>query len=549
MKRTPKDAAEAPVRRARKSAPVAEPGDLFADLQQILAEKQAVDALQRGLIAVERSFATRTVFALVHEPSLDRLNVSASRGRRDARVEATAPGEGPAGLAYSRREVQVAPGGLVAVPMVAFGRALGALVLLGGTFEPEGPTAADRARLQAVANACAASTDAARARHDAERRSRDIEAAAERLREADQTRDTLLSSISHELRTPLTTIKGYLGLAQKGSLGEMSPRQREVIGICVRNADRLLRLINDLLLTARLHSGKMTLDPKALGLRAVLDEAIQFLADDARTAGVTLNLRAADGEVYVRGNRDRLVEGFMHLLERGLRGRRDGAQIEISIGTRARAGMVEIEMPGVVIPDEDVATLFDAFRSSAGSSNMGLAISRQILELHGGTLVAQKETEGLLLQAALPLFAGAVTAGRQLPAATRRGEIVIVEDDADCRHALIDTLVSERYSVRAYADGRAALERIQQVPPALVLLDLRIPGVDGAALVKAVREGGRSERTPIYIISGAIDSQAGADTAWGERVDGIFEKPLNYPYLLERIRELVQPEPLADATA
>ncbi|AKU89927.1 hypothetical protein AKJ08_0314 [Vulgatibacter incomptus] len=94
--------------------------------------------------------------------------------------------------------------------------------------------------------------------------------------------------------------------------------------------------------------------------------------------------------------------------------------------------------------------------------------------------------------------------------------------------------------MRAFADGRSALERIQEVPPALVLLDLRIPGVDGAALVQAVREGKRrAKATPIYVISGAIDAQSGTEVAWGERVDGVFEKPINFPYLLERVREYV----------
>ena len=82
-----------------------------------------------------------------------------------------------------------------------------------------------------------------------------------------------------------------------------------------------------------------------------------------------------------------------------------------------------------------------------------------------------------------------------------------------------------------------------------MLLDLRIPGVDGAALVKAVREGSRGQHTPIYVISGAIDAQAGTDTAWGERVDGVFEKPLNFPYLLERMREVVLPSSEDSASA
>jgi signal transduction histidine kinase/CheY-like chemotaxis protein len=535
-------------RRSTRRAPVADSGErkteLYADLQAVLAEKQPPEAIKRALVAVERAVKARSVFAAIHDPAFDRLNVAAARGRADPRIAAASPGEGPLGAAYTDRLVKIeGDGALVAVPMLAFGRCAGVLVVLGGAWSgPLGPDEAELACVQAVANACGAAADAARARSDADRRAREMEAAAERLREGDRTRDALLSHLSHELRTPLTTIKGYLALAQKGRLGELTPKQKDAFAVCDRNADRLLRLINDLLLTARLQAGKMTLDPRPLGLRGVLDEAINFLHDDSAAAGVTVNLEVEDGEVFVRGNRDRLVEGFMHLVERGLRGRRDGQQVAVTLSTRGRVGSVEIVLGGVHVPSEELATLFDTLRASGGSSNIGLSIARQIFELHGGTLAATQGPKGLVFQVSLPLFAGAVTAvAAPAEGEVRSGEILIVEDDADCRNALIDVLQGEDYGVRAYEDGRSALERIQEVPPALVLLDLRIPGVDGAALIKAVREGGRGEKTPIYVISGAIDAQAGADVAWGERVDGIFEKPLNFPYLLERIREYVAP--------
>lgn len=538
----------APRRSTRKVTPGAEAGDrkteLFGDLQAILAEKQPPEAIKRALVAVEKAVRARSVFAAIHDPAFDRLNVAAARGRADPRIAAASPGEGPLGTAYVEQAVKVeGDGALVAVPMLAFGRCAGVLVVLGGSWSgPTGPDAAELACVQAVANACGAAADAARARSDADRRAREMEAAAERLREGDRTRDALLSHLSHELRTPLTTIKGYLALAQKGRLGELSPKQRDAFAVCDRNADRLLRLINDLLLTARLQAGKMTLDPRPLGLKGVLDEAVNFLHDDSAVAGVTVDVTVEDGEVFVRGNRDRLVEGFMHLVERGLRGRRDGHKIEVTLSTRGRVGSVEIVLGGVHVPSEELATLFDTLRASGGSSNIGLSIARQIFELHGGNLSATQGPKGLVFQVSLPLFAGAVTTEVEpRDEEARTGEILIVEDDADCRNALIDVLRGEGYEVRAFEDGRSALERIQEVPPALVLLDLRIPGVDGAALIKAVREGGRGEKTPIYVISGAIDAQAGADVAWGEKVDGIFEKPLNFPYLLERIRDYVEP--------
>ncbi len=518
----------------------ADPGALFAEIQAILADARPPEALKRGLQALERSFRPRSAWAVVHDSAFDRLSVAAARGRADSRVQATAPGEGPVGTAFSEGRA-VIDGAIVAVPMRAFGRTLGALVMLGGGDGGEdGPTADELARMEAVANACGAASEVARTRNDAERRARELEAAAERLREGDRTRDALLSHLSHELRTPLTTLKGYLAMALKGKLGEMTPKQVNALAVCDRNTDRLLRLINDLLLTARLQAGKMTLDPKPLGLRSVLAEAVDYLRSDAEASQVLIDTRVQTGEVFVRGNRDRLIEAFMHLLERGLRGKRDGHRIEVRVAPRGRVGAVDVVLGGVQVPPDQLENLFEVFRVEGGSPNIGLSIARQVFELHGGHLDAEQTDEGLVFHVALPLFAGVVTAPSERPA-PRQGEVVIVEDDADCRNGLIEYLTAEDYAVRAYADGREALERIQEVPPALVLLDLRIPGVDGAALVKKVREGSRGQHTPIFVISGAIDAGAGTDQAWGERVDGVFEKPINFPYLVERVREFVAP--------
>ncbi len=518
-------------------------GMLFDELQLILAEERSPDALKRGLQALDRAFGARSIFASVHEPAFDRLNVALVRGRADPRVKVAAPGVGAIGKAFSDEQPVVERGGAwVAIPMIPRGKAVGVITLAGANFTGEGggPSHDELAVLHAVANACGAAVEMGRARAELDQRSRDLLQATERLGEGDRTRDALLSHLSHELRTPLTTIKGYLSMGLKGRLGELSEKQQNVFGICDRNADRLLRLINDLLLTARLESGKMTLDPKALGLRSVVTEAIQFLQGDAELAKVNLEVSAPAGEVYIRGNRDRLVEGFMHLLERGLRGKRDGERIEIRLEPRGRIGAVALTLEGITLPQGELPRLFEAFRVDGGPANLGLSIARQIFELHGGHVRAEQPEGELIFQVALPLFAGAVIdeASRPKPS---QGEILVVEDDDDCRNGITDYLGAEGFSVRAFSDGRAALQRIQEEPPALVLLDLRMPGVDGAALIKAVREGRpRTQQTPIYVISGAIDAGAGADQAWGERVDGVFEKPINFPYLLERVRELVR---------
>lgn len=520
------------------SASPAEQRTFAEDLHGITSEPSIPEALRKVLLVVEGLVRPRSSFVSVFEEQVQRLNVVVAKGRSDKRIVASIPGEGPVGQAFADRDV-VRDGSLLAIPMLVGDLAVGTLTLIGGSWTRDGLAPDEEAQLRTLASFAGSRVALAKAREEADRRARELENAIDQLDKRERVRDSILSHLSHELRTPLTTIKAYLDMGLKGRLGPLGDKQRDAMEISQRNADRLLRLINDLLLTARLEFGKMTLDPRALGLRSVLTEASELLKDDAENAKVTLAVEAPEGEVFVRGNRDRLVEGFMHLLERGFRGQRGGGTVRMEIFPDERNGSVRIVHGGMHLSQAEVEGLFRAFRPEGGQSNLGLSIARQVFGLHGGSVRAQATEEGLEFLVSFPLFAGAVATGARGPT-PRQGEILVVEDDDDCRNGIVDYLSAEKFDVRAFSNGQRALERIREVPPALLLVDLRIPGVDGAKLIQEVREGA-GPSTPIYVISGAIDTPSGQEEAWGARVDGVFEKPINFPYLLERVREYVAP--------
>lgn len=507
-------------------------------VRAIAEEKKVPEALKKTLSVVDGLLRPRTAFISLHDERDGRLAVAVVRGRSDERVVAVEPGEGPSGRAFAERSI-VRDGAALAIPMLAGDEPVGTITCLGGARLREPLPEEVEEALFALAGSAALVVALARAREDLERRGRELRIALEGLRERDRVRDSVLSHLSHELRTPLTTIKLYLDMAQGGKLGELGERQRHAVAICQRNADRLLRLINDLLLTARLEAGQMALDPRPLGLRSVMNEAFSLLGDELEEARVKPALSAPLGEAFIRGNRDRLVEAMMHLVERGLEGRREGTRILVDVVPEDRRGVLRLLHEGLYLPPEEVEHLFSAFRADGGRSNLGLAIARRIVSLHGGTVQARATADGLWLKVSFPLYAGAVATGARAPS-PRPGEILVVEDDDDCRNGIVEALTAERFRVRAFSDGREALERIRQSPPALLLLDLRIPGVDGARLIREVREGA-GPTTPIYVISGAIDGSVGQEDAWGAQVDGVFEKPINFPFLLERVREYVTP--------
>src|SRR5690606_29101458 len=182
-------------------------------IRAIASEANAPQALKKTLCVAEKRLRARTAFVAVYEPASARLNVTVTRGRSDPRVKAVLPGEGPVGRAYAAKTI-VQEDGLVAVPMLAEGNAVGVLVALGGPVLREPLPAAEREVLAAIAQTAGMAVALAQIRELADRRGRDLRLIGERLEDRDRLRDAVLSHLSHELRTPLTTIKLYLDMLQ-----------------------------------------------------------------------------------------------------------------------------------------------------------------------------------------------------------------------------------------------------------------------------------------------------------------------------------------------
>jgi CheY-like chemotaxis protein len=301
-----------------------------------------------------------------------------------------------------------------------------------------------------------------------------------------------------------------------------------------------------MLLMSRLQSGRMTLEQRPFGLRALAEEAAGTLNAAAAAAGVALAVEKTP-EVYVKGDRERLLEALVHLLDNGVAYNQAGGEVEVSILAEGGVATLKVRDTGAGIPEEDLPHIFERFyrgtaNGARAGTGLGLSIVRQIAQLHGGSVFATSAPgSGSTFELRLPLFAGTVSAGVGGPE-PRDGAVLVVEDDADCREVLSEVLASEGVSVVQASDGDAALKVLATSRPALILLDLRLGKGDGRAVLAHVRADARLERTPIFVISGAADSAAGFRYDGPERIDAFFEKPLNLPRLLDRVRALVQPE-------
>ena len=499
-----------------------------------LAEAQRAQLQSvHGLLEAKTSFIAELV------PGKELLRVASVRGRNDARVRAAAPGEGPVGQAHAERRVVRAPG-LWAAPIAGEGP-LGVLVVMGARRR------ASDSLLEALAAQVAGAWELAKVKDDSARRHKDLQTAVAGLRSLERSREDLLAQVSHDLKNPLTTVKAYLEMMARGKTGGLTEQQAKAVQVCRRNADRLKRMIDDVLLMSRLQSGKMELDERPFGLKALTDEVMRALTPLAEQSRVRLH-PVKGGEAFVRGDRERLSEAIYNLVDHAIHASLPGKSIDLLIGTEDEGlATLTVRDGGAPVEAADLEHLFDAYfrpRGEGSRRGVGLAlpIVAKIVHLHGGRVEARPNPQGgTAYEISVPMFAGAVTTDPSQASEPRAGGILLVEDDGDCREVLKEVLELEGYRVIAATSAAEAKSVLAHIRPGLVLLDLRLHDDDGRTVLHLVRSTKALENVSVFIISGASDVASLTAGTGMDRIDGYFEKPVQMPRLLDTIASVVRP--------
>lgn len=245
------------------------------------------------------------------------------------------------------------------------------------------------------------------------------------VRATERMKDQFVSLVSHELRTPLTSILGYLELVLDDEQS-LTDEQRRYLGTVERNADRLLRLVGDLLFTARVDAGQLTLQPEPVDLVAVVRAAEETARVAATAGGVELRVEAPDGALVISGDPMRLGQACDNLVSNAVKFTPSGGSVTLTVGTgwRAADGTVtaderpgaapvarlSVRDTGIGIPDDEQGKLFTRFfRASTAQRNavpgvgLGLSITKAITTAHGGTLdLESAEGRGTTFTLTLP---------------------------------------------------------------------------------------------------------------------------------------------------
>jgi signal transduction histidine kinase len=400
---------------------------------------------------------------------------------------------------------------------------------------------------------------------------------AEALAELDRAKTDFFSNVSHEFRTPLTLLLGPVedSLADAGQ--PLPPRQRERQEVVHRNGLRLLKLVNTLLDFSRIEAGRVQARFRPTDLAALTADLASTFRSVIERAGMRLVVDCPPLAEPVHVDTELWEKVVLNLLSNAFKFTFTG-EIRVAVAREGEGVRLTVSDTGTGIPAQELPHLFERFRRVQGAkgrtyegSGIGLALVKELVKLHGGT-VAVQSTEGQgstftvtlplgsahlppeQVQPAAPVAASGMGASPFLAEAAQWSEglapeeppglsqapapsserILLVDDNTDMR-TYVQRLLGAHWTVEAVANGLEALAAARERPPHLVLSDVMMPGMDGFALLRELRADPRTASIPVILLSaraGEADSIEGMQAG----ADDYLVKPFSARELVSRVR-------------
>jgi len=402
----------------------------------------------------------------------------------------------------------------IAVPLMREGKWVASL--WASVDQPREWTREEVGLLQAVAERTWTAIEKLRAEAERERLLQSVEEARDAAEKANQLKDEFLATLSHELRNPLNVILGYSELLLRMSEIEQSPRLVQMGEALRRNAQSQSQLINDLLDLSRLQRGKISLNQETVSLPAIIDNAVETVRADAATKGVEIRLNPSEHLLFVEGDRLRLQQIAWNLLNNAVKFTPSGGRIEIGLINEGVTAAFVVKDTGQGIDPGFLPHVFEMFRQADGSNRrrhgglgIGLALVRQLVQLHGGTISAESEgpNKGSRFTVRLPLLretaslAVSATAAPELNVFSETSFLVL-DDSEDSIAMMAELLRLAGAQVVTATNGVDALRIVSENEFDVILSDISMPEMDGFEFLQRLRKIDGRQDVPVVAITG-----------------------------------------------
>ncbi len=349
-----------------------------------------------------------------------------------------------------------------------------------------------------------------------------------------------LASMSHELRTPLNAVIGFSEVLLDRMFGEINERQEEYLRDILSSGRHLLELINDILDLSKVEAGHMVLEPSTFEVSSALEWALALHRERAATHAITVTIEVAEDVGTIEADELRFKQVVLNLLSNAVKFTPDGGSVSVRAYREGTDLMVTVTDTGIGVPPEDQERIFESFQQGGRGApkeegtGLGLTLSRRFVELFGGRMWLES-TPG-----------GGSTFGFSVPGLPEQEDdvasperdklpvVVLVDDDRASLDLLSAYLDGSGTRVLRARDGVEALEQIRKVSPVAVVLDIKLPRLDGWQVLTELKADPATAAIPVVIASVVDDRPRGL--ALG--ADEYLLKPIRRDELVDALRHV-----------
>ena len=364
------------------------------------------------------------------------------------------------------------------------------------------------------------------------------------VREAARRKDEFLASLGHELRNPLAPIRTSVALL--AHLYPNAPQPARIKETVERQVRLLTRLVDDLLDVARITSGKIKLQRQHFALAAMMNHVAELCAGAADAKRIHVTYQLPPEYVTLHADYARVVQILANILSNAIKFTPQGGQVLVSARGDEQCLEVRVRDSGIGLQPEAIPRIFRMFEQNetvngqfSSGLGIGLSLSREFAEMHGGSVEAHSEGpgQGSEFVVTLPVIsqAGSAAVERGAPEELdgRKIRALVVDDNQDAADSLAALLEIDGFDVRTVYDGAAAVEATALASPDMIVMDLGMPGMDGYETARAIRQQAGAEHILMIALTGW-----GQNDARRRTVEAGFDHHLVKPVELEQIVKL-----------
>ena len=372
---------------------------------------------------------------------------------------------------------------------------------------------------------------------------RELEQKSAELQVMSQHKSDFLASMSHELRTPLNAVIGFSEVLLERLFGELNDRQDEYIRDILNSGKHLLALLNEILDLSKVEAGRMEIEISTVSVPAAIEHAISMVRERAARHRITINSSIEETIDRIESDELRLRQVLVNLLSNSVKFTPDGGRVDVRAEPVGNELVITVRDNGRGIARDDWEPIFESFQQGRRGppreegTGLGLTLCRKIMTLLGGRIWLESEVGvGSAFHVGMPLerTVAEVSTGEGEHVDGRRSVVVIIDDDRATLELLTAYLVGTGVQVVRARDGIEGLGEIRRRRPVAVLLDIRLPGIDGWAVLDALRSDENTRDVPVIIVSILDEKTRGL--ALGAA--SYLTKPVSRDDLIEALRNV-----------